>query len=193
VTIIGAAGDRNKYSCSVTPAFSRSVITVAATSRGADLEVPESNFGECIQIFAPGEALPTAAIGSPAGGLIPMTGSSASAAIVTGIWSSLLRVYSDPQSLTLQAVGTEGNSAQEDAALTDADRLMLLKDSLLHPGIVDTGVSSHEVPWIGCEFTSPAGVLRHMNERYSDWKKTKESMRKFMDPRKRREFLLGRA
>jgi hypothetical protein len=194
VTIIGAAGDRDKYVCSVSPASSRSVIIAAATSRGADLDLAGSNFGECIHIFAPGEDILTASIGSPEGSLVSMTGSSASAAIVVGIWSSLLRVYSDPENLALQQrIVTEPHppQPQEDPLLTDSDRIMLLKDSLLNPGRRSSSSPSHEIPWIGCEFTSVDSVLRHMNERYNDWRDTAKNMKKFMDPARRRKFISG--
>ena len=59
VTIIGAAGDDNKYSCNVLPASSRSIIITASTSKGTDFELSGSNFGECINIFAPGDGILT--------------------------------------------------------------------------------------------------------------------------------------
>jgi subtilisin family serine protease len=186
--IVVAAGDRNKYTCAISPASSRTVIVAAATSRETDMEILGSNFGECVHIYAPGEDLLTSTAGS-LDATVRISGSSASAALVTSIWSTLLGVYSEPENLKLQL----DDEDPKEYALTDADRVLLLKDSLLHPVSGYRSSSVHEDSWIACEFSTPESALRHMNQRYRDWMDTGKAMKKFTDPSKRREFLSSRA
>jgi hypothetical protein len=201
--IIAAAGDHNKYTCGISPASSRTVIVAAATSRGTDMEILGSNFGECIHIYAPGENLLTTTTGS-LDSTVRISGSSASAALVTSIWSAILRFYSEPENLRLDLGDIEGGEGLggvegddeggnlKDFVLTEADRVLLLKDNLLHPVSGRISSSEHEDSWVSCEFSSPESALRHMNQRYRDWVLTRRSMKKFMDPQRRRQFLSSR-
>lgn len=191
MTIISAAGDNNKYACSVSPASSLSVIVAAATSRENDLEFIGSNYGECIHIFAPGENLLTSSIGTP-DSMVNVSGSSASAAIVTAIWASLLQVYSEPENLRLK-VDNPQHGILDDPILADLDRVLLLKDSLLHPTSGYFADSSHEIPWLGCEFSTPESVLRHMNHRFQEWVATRRTMKKFLNPHARKQFLASQS
>ena len=59
VTIAGNSGRRPRDSCRVTPASVRGAITVAASTRH-DRAWPMSNAGLCVDIFAPGEIIPSA-------------------------------------------------------------------------------------------------------------------------------------
>jgi len=53
ITVVVAAGNENDDACKYSPAFVRAAITVGATSSG-DVRASYSNFGSCVQIFAPG-------------------------------------------------------------------------------------------------------------------------------------------
>lgn len=185
--IVAAAGDHNKYTCAISPASSRTVIVAAATSRETNMEILGSNFGECIQIYAPGEDLLTSTAGS-LDATIHITGSSASAALVTSIWSALLNVFSEPDNFRLY----DDEDEIKGDALTDADRLLLLKDNLLYPVSAYSSTSVHEDSWVACEFSTPESALGHMNQRYGDWKNTKKARKKFTDPLTRRQFLSSR-
>ena len=53
ITVVVAAGNSNKDSCSFSPAREPSAITVAASSRD-DVRASFSNFGPCVDLIAPG-------------------------------------------------------------------------------------------------------------------------------------------
>lgn len=54
VTMVVAAGNENQDACNVSPARESSAITVGATTR-TDVRASFSNFGTCVDIFAPGQ------------------------------------------------------------------------------------------------------------------------------------------
>lgn len=63
VTVVVAAGNENQNACNVSPARASSAITVAA-STSSDARASFSNFGSCVDIFAPGQGITSAWIGS---------------------------------------------------------------------------------------------------------------------------------
>ena len=69
VTVVVAAGNHHQNACFVTPARVEPAITVAAMSPTSDAEVSaSSNFGLCVDLYAPGNLIETA----KATGLIPL-------------------------------------------------------------------------------------------------------------------------
>lgn len=63
--IVVAAGNDNKDACGVSPASAEgSVITVGSTT-SSDYRSSFSNYGNCVDIFAPGSGIKSAFIGSP--------------------------------------------------------------------------------------------------------------------------------
>ncbi|GAA4129464.1 S8 family peptidase [Nocardioides fonticola] len=63
VTVVVAAGNDNTDACSSSPARAASAITVAA-STNTDARASFSNYGSCVDIFAPGQNITSAWIGS---------------------------------------------------------------------------------------------------------------------------------
>ncbi|MDZ4100992.1 MAG: S8 family peptidase [Hydrogenophaga sp.] len=59
VTVVVAAGNSNKDACNYSPARAPSAITVGATT-SADARASYSNFGPCLDVFAPGSAITSA-------------------------------------------------------------------------------------------------------------------------------------
>jgi len=59
VTIVVAAGNSNADACSYSPASEPSAITVGATT-GSDARASYSNYGTCLDIFAPGSSITSA-------------------------------------------------------------------------------------------------------------------------------------
>merc|ERR1712151_1417902 len=53
ITVVVAAGNENDDACGYSPAFVQSAITVGAI-RSGDVRAYYSNYGSCVQIFAPG-------------------------------------------------------------------------------------------------------------------------------------------
>ncbi|MCC3763610.1 S8 family peptidase [Glycomyces sp. TRM65418] len=59
VTFVVAAGNENQNACNVSPASAPSAITVAASDRN-DTRASFSNFGSCVDVFAPGVGITSA-------------------------------------------------------------------------------------------------------------------------------------
>eukprot|EP00413_Alexandrium_margalefii_P007321 CAMPEP_0204527446 /NCGR_PEP_ID=MMETSP0661-20131031/8986_1 /ASSEMBLY_ACC=CAM_ASM_000606 /TAXON_ID=109239 /ORGANISM="Alexandrium margalefi, Strain AMGDE01CS-322" /LENGTH=670 /DNA_ID=CAMNT_0051533355 /DNA_START=83 /DNA_END=2091 /DNA_ORIENTATION=- len=62
VTVVVAAGNENDDACNYSPAFTPTAITVAATQQQNDNRAYYSNFGTCIDIFAPGSSITSVGI-----------------------------------------------------------------------------------------------------------------------------------
>ncbi|CAK9012091.1 unnamed protein product [Durusdinium trenchii] len=87
ITVVAAAGDEGDTAhpdaCEYTPGYIPSVLTVGATTRH-DTRANTSNFGQCINLMAPGEDLTSAGIGSDTAELRRSAGSALAAAHVAG-------------------------------------------------------------------------------------------------------------
>ncbi|GBF05257.1 peptidase S8/S53 subtilisin kexin sedolisin [Deinococcus aerius] len=59
-----AAGNENQNACNVSPARAANAITVGATTRTDSRDTGYSNYGSCLDIFAPGTGITSAWIGS---------------------------------------------------------------------------------------------------------------------------------
>ncbi|MER7826626.1 S8 family peptidase [Streptomyces sp. NPDC096097] len=78
---IVAAGNDNRDACQVSPASAARVVTVGATDR-FDQETDFSNWGECLDLYAPGKDIISARLG---GGSVALDGTSMAAPHVTGV------------------------------------------------------------------------------------------------------------
>ncbi|MGW8763635.1 S8 family peptidase [Streptomyces sp. NPDC055815] len=76
-----AAGNSSKDACDVSPASAAGVVTVAASNIW-DEETSFSNYGSCVELFAPGQDIVSARIG---GGSIAQNGTSMAAPHVAGV------------------------------------------------------------------------------------------------------------
>ncbi|MFI1651643.1 S8 family peptidase [Streptomyces avidinii] len=76
-----AAGNENRDACRVSPASAPRVVTVGATDR-FDQETDFSNWGECLDIYAPGKDIVSARLG---GGSVALNGTSMAAPHVAGV------------------------------------------------------------------------------------------------------------
>ncbi|KAJ9074871.1 hypothetical protein DSO57_1002301 [Entomophthora muscae] len=86
IVVVTAAGNENVDACTRSPASSPAVITVGSIGP-TDIQSPFSNYGACVDVFAPGERLPSA---SNKGGVNLATGTSAAAPVVAGIVANYL-------------------------------------------------------------------------------------------------------
>jgi aqualysin 1 len=95
VTYALAAGNENQNACNVSPASTPGAITVAATglSGGADVRAGFSNFGPCVDVFAPGVNITSAWIGSTTA-INTISGTSMAAPHVAGL--SALYLQTNP-------------------------------------------------------------------------------------------------
>ncbi|MFE2550844.1 S8 family peptidase [Streptomyces sp. NPDC059355] len=76
-----AAGNSAKDACSVSPASAQRVVTVAASNQ-YDEETSFSNWGTCVELYAPGEAIVSAKLG---GGSVALDGTSMASPHVAGV------------------------------------------------------------------------------------------------------------
>jgi len=83
VTYVTSAGNSNADACSFSPARVSSAITAGASTNW-DARAGYSNFGSCVDIFAPGEIITSLSSGSDTGTRI-MTGTSMAAPHVAGV------------------------------------------------------------------------------------------------------------
>jgi hypothetical protein len=106
-----------------------------------DLQTISSNYGDCIDIYAPSEMISAPAIGSSIYGQTTLSGSSASAAIVTGIGGLLLSFLNTPLSQLLLSPLASSSPIQEllhtlpmeDRERLDQISLSSLLVSILYP------------------------------------------------------------
>ncbi|MGW2276501.1 S8 family peptidase [Streptomyces sp. NPDC001770] len=76
-----AAGNDAKDACDASPASADGALTVAASNR-SDAQASFSNWGECVELYAPGQDIVSARLG---GGSVSLNGTSMAAPHVTGL------------------------------------------------------------------------------------------------------------
>lgn len=86
--VIVAAGNDNKNACNYSPARAANGITVGSTTN-TDARSSFSNFGNCVDIFAPGSSITAAWIGQ-AGATSTISGTSMACPHVTGVAAKML-------------------------------------------------------------------------------------------------------
>ncbi|WP_441413144.1 S8 family serine peptidase [Arthrobacter sp. 2MCAF14] len=101
ITAVVAAGNATTDACNTSPARVLDALTVAA-SDSSDRQASFSNFGNCVDLYAPGVGITSAGIASNTATAV-MSGTSMAAPHVTGAVAALLSLY--PR-LSPSAVGT---------------------------------------------------------------------------------------
>ena len=89
ITVVTSAGNGSTDACNQSPAAEPSAITVAASNVN-DAQSYYSNWGNCVDIYAPGDAIESAHIG---GGYVQMTGTSMSSPHVAGAAALVLQAF----------------------------------------------------------------------------------------------------
>jgi subtilisin family serine protease len=105
INVVVAAGNSNTDACKSSPARVPDALTIAATDRD-DNRASYSNFGTCIDLFAPGSSIISTWLG--ANGVNTISGTSMSAPNVSGIVARFISVNS---SLTPQQVANSIKSS----------------------------------------------------------------------------------
>ena len=86
VVIVGAAGNDGLNACERSPSNSRHVITVGSTDRN-DNVAPLSNYGPCIDLFAPGQNISAASFDCDSCSSV-MSGSTQATGLTAGVVAS---------------------------------------------------------------------------------------------------------
>ncbi len=91
ITMAVAAGNSNVDACTASPAREPSALTVGATD-STDRRADYSNWGSCLDLFAPGSAITSASYSSDSGAAI-MSGTSMAAPHVAGLAALYLQAH----------------------------------------------------------------------------------------------------
>ncbi|MDT0446459.1 S8 family peptidase [Streptomyces sp. DSM 41886] len=116
-----SAGNEGEDACDYSPASARGALTVGATDAD-DQETAFSNFGTCLDLYAPGQAIISAKLG---GGSTAKNGTSMSAPHVSGV--AALRKAADPDATPAQLTDwliEQSTKDVLDVTKTSPDRLL---------------------------------------------------------------------
>ncbi|KAJ8657314.1 hypothetical protein O0I10_006867 [Lichtheimia ornata] len=94
IPVIAAAGNSKCNACDIVPAGSKQVYTVGSTTKEDAID-PNSCFGRCVNILAPGVDITSAYIGEPDSSKV-MSGTSMSAPHVSGVAAMVLPYLDNP-------------------------------------------------------------------------------------------------
>jgi subtilisin family serine protease len=89
ITVVVAAGNSNANACNYSPARAANAITVGATG-SSDARASYSNFGKCLDIFAPGSSI-TSAWFTNTTALVTISGTSMASPHVAGVAALFLQ------------------------------------------------------------------------------------------------------
>jgi hypothetical protein len=108
VTFVVAAGNNNRKACDISPARIPRAITVASTDPENDERAPTSNFGSCVDLFAPGMGITSATANSDYSSDVDY-GTSSAAPHVTGVAALFLSRPTAAQSSVWPAIFAAAN------------------------------------------------------------------------------------
>lgn len=91
IFVVTSAGNNNEDACTKSPASSEYAITVGSTNYNDEIS-SYSNYGYCLDIYAPGNEITSSWIRSNTD-IITLNGTSLSAAYVTGVIALILEAY----------------------------------------------------------------------------------------------------
>lgn len=134
VPVVVAAGNDDVNACEQSPARAPQAITVAATGRD-DRRAPFSNFGRCVDLFAPGVDIRSASNRSSTAAEV-MSGTSMAAPHVTGVVARYLQSHprSTPAQTTAALLATTTPREVGDRA-GSPDRLLYAAPAATAPGV----------------------------------------------------------
>lgn len=123
ITYAVAAGNENRNSCSYSPASTANAITVAATDQ-TDTRAGFSNYGSCVDLFAPGVRITSAGYGSNSAASV-MSGTSMATPHVTGAAALVAAAHPAWTPARITAALLDNASANQVAAPAGSPNRML--------------------------------------------------------------------
>ena len=121
-----AAGNENQPACNVSPASAAGVLTIAASDK-TDTRASFSNYGGCVDLYAPGVAVTSTWLN---GGTNTISGTSMASPHVAGV-AALYKAYGDASSSTVNSWIVSGTTAGVvKANVTGTANQLLFKSTL---------------------------------------------------------------
>ncbi|HVS30061.1 MAG TPA: S8 family peptidase [Thermoanaerobaculia bacterium] len=173
LTTVVAAGNSNKDACKMSPARVPAALTVGATTE-ADQRAAYSNYGTCVDLFAPGSNILSAWHSSPTATAIA-TGTSASAPFAAGVAALTLEKYpgASPSAVVQTLLSAATLDALSDIGEGSPNRLLFSLISSLDESVqsdsqllADPGFDYGTTFWSLdiCTVINPAGCPSSMDE-----------------------------
>lgn len=161
ITVVTAAGNSSTDACNVSPGgAAASAITVGATD-SSDTRASYSNYGKCLDIFAPGSGI-TSVNGLANSGSLTISGTSMAAPHVTG--AAALVLSASPLKTPAQVRTAILDAANKDAVISQGSRStrsLLRVDNLGIAEVAPTVSLAPTItgsPWVGVTLSAEAGV-----------------------------------
>ena len=139
MTTVVAAGNGNTDACTLSPARVPSALTVGATTTG-DQRASYSNYGSCVDLFAPGSAI-ISDWSTSSTDTATSSGTSESAPLVAGVAAAWLSMYpSAPPAAISQSIVSSATIGVVGGLSTDSPNLLLFSDV----GALDTSTVGND-------------------------------------------------
>ena len=160
LVVVAAAGNGDRDSCAHNPSSTSGVISVAATEENNDQRASFSNYGSCVDVFAPGVSILGARLG---GGSVRFSGTSMATPHVAGV-VALLQQSGDPNPASIILATATQNVVKD--LLGSPDRLLYVGSTLAPqpsplPGSGETTSSSSSSTTTGqaCQVSAIASMI----------------------------------
>ncbi|CAJ0647225.1 4976_t:CDS:2 [Entrophospora sp. SA101] len=127
IHVVAAAGNDGDDACDVSPASAQSAITVGAIEHRKNIKADFSNFGRCVDIFAPGVDIISASSESNTGRVI-FSGTSQAAPHITGTIALIIGEFgnSHPSKMAEKLIYTSTKNVINDLSHDTPNRLVLV-------------------------------------------------------------------
>ena len=163
LTTVVAAGNNNDIACSYSPARVPGALTVGATTQ-SDQRSTFSNFGSCVDLFAPGQAIATDSYSGDTATVVS-SGTSFAAPFVAGAAALVLEKYPTATPADVNQTIVTQATAGALAGIGDGSPNLLLYSTILEldPGVAqilsDAGFDYGTTFWTStvCDPTNPSG------------------------------------
>jgi subtilisin family serine protease len=167
VTVVVAAGNSNADACRYSPARVTAAITTGATD-SADKRASFSNFGKCLDLFAPGVSI-TSAWHTSSTAISTISGTSMAAPHVAGVAAIVLAAYPRlTPAQVAQRIASDATGALVGSAGSGSPNLLLhlsqsvgndpvVEEPVVEPPVVEPPVSDATVPEAATNVSASAG------------------------------------